>query len=59
GSFLALVPAPLGIGQVELEDGRRVHGFVCEASALQNARDVTRHGGWRAYLQSLKADAPG
>jgi allophanate hydrolase len=59
GSFLALVPAPLGIGQVELEDGRWVHGFVCEAHALQSARDVTRHGGWRAYLQSLKAAAPG
>ncbi len=54
GAFLALVPAPLGIGQIELEDGRWVHGFVCEAHALQNARDVTRHGGWRAYLQSLQ-----
>jgi allophanate hydrolase len=59
GAFLALVPAPLGIGQVELEDGRWVHGFVCEAHALQSARDVTRHGGWRAYLQSLNAVAPG
>ncbi len=55
GAFLALVPAPLGIGQIELEDGRWVHGFVCEAHALQNARDVTRHGGWRAYLASLRA----
>jgi allophanate hydrolase len=55
GGFLALVPAPLGIGRIELEDGRWVHGFVCEAHALQNARDVTRHGGWRAYLQSLRS----
>ncbi len=55
GAFLALVPAPLSIGQIELEDGRWVHGFVCEALALQNACDVTRHGGWRAYLASLRA----
>ncbi len=55
GAFLALVPAPLGIGRIELDDGRWVHGFICEAHALQNARDVTRHGGWRAYLRSLAA----
>ena len=55
GSFLAGVPAPLAIGQIELEDGSWVHGFVCESQALQNARDITRHGGWRAYLRSLGA----
>ena len=55
GSFLAGVPAPLAIGQIELEDGSWVHGFVCESQALQNARDITRHGGWRAYLASLAA----
>jgi len=55
GSFLAGVPAPLAIGQIELEDGSWVHGFVCESQALQNALDITRHGGWRAYLRSLTA----
>ena len=55
GSFLALVPPPLALGSVELLDGRWVHGFVCEGHALQGATDVTAHGGWRAYLQSLKA----
>ncbi len=53
GSFLALVPPPLGLGSVELADGRWVHGFVCEAHALAQARDVTSFGGWRAYLKSL------
>ncbi|MGZ5713804.1 MAG: allophanate hydrolase [Caldimonas sp.] len=57
GSFLSLVAAPLGIGQVELEDGRWVHGVVCEAQALQSACDVTRHGGWRAYLRALGSDS--
>ncbi|MFY9509564.1 MAG: allophanate hydrolase, partial [Rubrivivax sp.] len=53
GSFLALIPPPLGLGNVELADGRWVHGFVCEADALRQAEDVTQHGGWRAYLASL------
>ncbi|MES2685242.1 MAG: allophanate hydrolase [Pseudomonadota bacterium] len=54
GSFVALIPAPLGIGTLELGDGSSVQGFVCEAQALQNgARDISHHGGWRAYIQSL------
>jgi allophanate hydrolase len=53
GSFLALIPAPLGLGSIELADGSRVHGFLCEGHALQRARDVSHFGGWRAYLASL------
>jgi allophanate hydrolase len=53
GSFLALIPAPLGLGSLELADGRWVHGFICEGHALAQARDVSRHGGWRAYIASL------
>ena len=53
GSFLALIPAPLGLGSVTLADGRNVHGFVCEAHALAGARDITAFGGWRAFLGSL------
>ncbi|MBX3622377.1 MAG: allophanate hydrolase [Rhizobacter sp.] len=52
GSFLALVPAPLGLGSVTLADGSSVHGFVCEALALDGAQDITGFGGWRAYLAS-------
>ncbi|MNR09331.1 Allophanate hydrolase [compost metagenome] len=55
GSFLALVPAPLALGSIELADGRWVHGFVCEGHALQGAPDVSAHGGWRAYITSLSA----
>jgi allophanate hydrolase len=50
GSFLALIPPPLGLGSLELADGRHVHGFVCEAHALAAARDVTEFGGWRAFI---------
>jgi allophanate hydrolase len=52
GSFLALIPAPLGLGSVELADGRWVHGFLCEAYAVAQAPDVSRFGGWRRYLHS-------
>ena len=55
GSFLALIPPPLGLGSLELADGRWVHGFVCEAHALAGARDVSAFGGWRAFLQASAA----
>lgn len=54
GSFVALVPAPLGIGTLTLHDNRQVKGFICEGSALEGARDISEFGGWRAYLQSLQ-----
>ncbi len=50
GAFLAGVPAPLAIGTVELAGGGTVKGFLCEAAALAGARDITTHGGWRAWL---------
>jgi allophanate hydrolase len=50
GSFVAGIPAPLGIGTVLLEDGGSVQGFVCEAAAAEGAEDITTLGGWRAYL---------
>ena len=50
GSFVAEVPAPMTIGTVLLEDGTSVKGFSCEPSALENAQDITRFGGWRGYL---------
>jgi len=51
GSFVDAIPAPLGIGTVELEDGEQVKGFVCEPYATRGAHDVSDLGGWRAYLQ--------
>ncbi len=58
GSFVALIPAPLGIGTLALADGTSVQGFVCEALATQGAQDITHLGGWRAYIQSLKTKTP-
>jgi allophanate hydrolase len=53
GQFVARVPAPLCIGTIDLEDGTRSSGFLCEAHALAGAADISRFGGWRAYLRSL------
>ncbi|MEI2418219.1 urea carboxylase [Orrella sp. JC864] len=52
GSFVAEIPAPLGIGTITLEDGREVKGFICEPRGLEGAADITEFGGWRAYLAS-------
>jgi allophanate hydrolase len=54
GSFLALIPAPLGLGSIELVNGHWVHGFLCENHALLGARDISEFGGWRAFLASLR-----
>ena len=51
GSFLALIPPPLGLGSVELADGRWVKGFICEPSGLVGAEDISHFGGWRAYMR--------
>jgi allophanate hydrolase len=53
GAFVARVPAPLCIGSVELDDGARASGFLCEPHALARARDISSFGGWRAYRRSL------
>jgi allophanate hydrolase len=53
GSFIAGIPAPLGIGKLALADGSEVPGFICEGHATAGATDITPFGGWRAYLATL------
>jgi allophanate hydrolase len=55
GEFVAEIPAPLGIGSLELADGRIVKGFICEPWAIGEATDITASGGWRSYIQSLNS----
>jgi allophanate hydrolase len=52
GALTAALPRPMALGSVELADGARVPGFLCEPQALSQARDITRYGGWRAFLAS-------
>ena len=52
GSFLAGIPAPLGLGKVELASGEWVTGFICEPCGLAGAEDISGFGGWRGYMAS-------
>ena len=53
GSFLGLIPAPLGLGNIELDDGTWVKGFICEPYAIEGAKDISDLGGWKAYMHQL------
>ncbi|MFJ8108677.1 allophanate hydrolase [Streptomyces sp. NPDC096132] len=50
GRLLSSLPRPMALGSVELVDGSRVPGFLCEPSALKESEDITRYGSWRSYL---------
>lgn len=50
GDFVSKIPGPLGIGKVLLESGEEVPGFIAEPRAADGAEEITRFGGWRAWL---------
>ena len=45
------------IGTLRLADGTAPKGFLCEAEGVVGAIDISRHGGWRAYVASAGARA--
>ncbi|SDO84049.1 allophanate hydrolase [Nakamurella panacisegetis] len=50
GTLLATLPAPMSLTSVELADGRWAVGFGCSHQAALDGSDITRFGGWAAYL---------
>ena len=52
GSFVAGIPAPLGIGTLRLESGGRVQGFLVEAEAVRDARDISSYKSWRTFMSA-------
>ena len=52
GIFAQYIPAPLGLGRVQLDDGTSPTGFIAESIASTDATDITHFGGWRAFLAS-------
>jgi allophanate hydrolase len=58
GPLLALVPPPLGFGTVQLDNGPCL-GFLAETGGVADASDITRFGGWRAWLSAKAAVAAG
>ena len=47
GALLASIPQPLGLGDVQMADGTKVKGFLCEAIATEGAEDISPFGDWR------------
>lgn len=45
-------PPGLAIGKVSLEDGSEVLGVLGEPILCEGQREITEHGGWRAYLRA-------
>jgi len=43
-------PPGLSIGKVQLEDGSEVLGVLGEPILCEGQREITQHGGWRAYV---------
>lgn len=52
GSFVAEIPAPLGVGQVELKDGSWVSGFICDHWGLHGAEDISHFASWRNFIKA-------
>ena len=45
-------PPGLCIGKVTLDDGEEVLGVLGEPLLCEGQREITQHGGWRAYVAS-------
>ena len=43
-------PPGLSIGKVKLSDGEVVLGVLAEPVLCEGQREITEHGGWRAYM---------
>jgi allophanate hydrolase len=52
GRLVNAVAPPLVIGTVELADGSRLKGYLCEEHGALGTTDITHFGSWRAFLAS-------
>ena len=56
GRFLQLIPPPLGLGTVDLEDGESVKGFICEGYVTSEnsgyeVQDITHLQSWLEFVK--------
>ncbi len=51
-SILMGEPAGLCVGKVKLHDDREVLGVLGEAALCAGQREISEHGGWRAYMSA-------
>jgi allophanate hydrolase len=52
GKFIEYIQPPLCIGSIELENGKWIKGFLCEKSGTADAKDISKIGNWREYINS-------
>lgn len=57
GFFVSQIPAPLGIGKVELVSGETVSSFIWDGHGKVE-REITEFGGWKNYVASAKVGKP-
>jgi gamma-glutamylcyclotransferase (GGCT)/AIG2-like uncharacterized protein YtfP len=55
-SILLEEPPGLCIGKVELEDGGQTLGVLGEPLLCEGMREITRYGGWRAYVAARERE---
>ncbi len=53
GKFVNMIPAPLGIGKILLDNGDRVAGFIAEAEVASIGNEITDIGDWRSYVEDV------
>ena len=51
-------PPGLCIGKVKLSDGEEVLGVLGEPQLCEGQREISHHGGWRAYIATRKKEGP-
>ena len=54
GAFMLKIRYPLGISQVQLNNGDMEYGFCCDPSGVESESEITDFGGWRSYLAEDK-----
>ncbi|RMB86677.1 allophanate hydrolase [Streptomyces shenzhenensis] len=52
GRLLTTLPRPMTLGSLELADGTRAPGFLCEPAALTDTEDITHYRSWRTYANN-------
>jgi allophanate hydrolase len=57
GVLVTEVLPPLAMGSVELDDGSRPVGFVCELGGLAGATEITASHGWRQWRNHVDPTA--
>jgi hypothetical protein len=56
--ILLTEPDGLCVGRLTLDDGSVVLGVLAEPALVEGRREITEHGGWRAYLAAGRSRRP-